>query len=350
MPRQKKEKGVTAYLLPGTLTTVYQSNRITNGTFQGFGLLHTKIFIAIIKSLQEAIRAEMNGLNWEQMDLFEEVTKDSILVKLNLKDITTPNHYSEAVKATKQLMGLVIMLKKNDAPKGYISFRTLLTGVDQPVKLNGKTVLIIHILKTVAKEIIFLDKNKNGNSINFTKYFYENVMSYNSKYTMKLAMLISSWKNKGGFYISIEDLRKILDLKENEYKNFNSLKKRVLIPAQNELEKKGDCWFNLSQKNFENKIGKKIIGFNFKVISNISKDNIETKLNQLKNMLMSHAGFNNNDLYPLKEIFEQPHLLDDFIVKTIFLINKKRDENGDIIVHKIPFITKSLLNYYLEII
>ena len=342
----KPGNGETRFTLPGSYTSVYQSNRITNGTFQGFGLIHTKIFVAIVKSLQEAIKAEMNGLDWQQLNLFEEVTQESIQVRINLKEITAPNHYPNAVEAAKELMGLVVKLKKNSAPNGYISFRTLLAGVDEPVKLDGKKVLIIHVLKVVATEIILIDKNKEGAAINFTKYFYEIAMSTKSKFTIRLYILISSWKNKGGFYISLNELRKTLDIKEHEYKNFAKFKEKVLIPAQKELEKIGDCWFNSSCHEFENRAGKKVIGLNFKVQTKQTEEKNKQKTDHLRQMLTLHAGFNKDQLLSLKPVFNQTHLIDEIIVKAVYLISKKEDANGQKIDNKIAFISKSLLSEF----
>lgn len=335
------------FFLPGSYTTVYQSNRLTTGTFEGFGLLHTKIFLAIVKSLQAAIKAELNGHDWQQMNFFEEVSKDSIQVNLILKDVTSPNHYPDAVKAAKELMGLIVKLKKNNTPKGYICFRTLLIGVDEPIKFNGKTILTIYVLKVVAKEIILLDRNKDGTAINFTKYLFETAMSFKSKYTVRLYILISSWKNKGGFYISLDELRKILDLKDQEYKNFAKFKARVLMPAQREMEKNGDCWFNASFEGFENRASKKVIGLNFKVISKMSEEKLKQKIDHLQQILIMHGGFNNKDIQSIKPILNMTMKIDDILVKSIYLIGKKEDGNGKLITDKVAFISKSLLAEFL---
>lgn len=335
------------YLIPGTLTTIYQSNRITTGAFQGFGLLHTKIFIAIIKSLQEAIKAELNGLDWQQMKLFDQVTKDTIQVKLHLKDIASANHYGDVLKAAKELMQLVLQLKKNNSKQDFVSFRTLFTGVDAPVKIEGKTVLKIHVLKDVAKEIIAIDRNKDGKTTNFTKFIYETAMASNSKYTARIYILISSWKIKGGFYITMEDLRRVLDIEEKEYVNFSDFNKRILLPAQVELEGKADCWFNAAAPDFQNKIGKKVIGLNFKVITQTTRTKQKEKVEYIRHILRSHASFQDRDFVPIKEVLDQTEELDDILVKIIYLIGKNQDEEGKKIKNKIAYITHGLVNEFL---
>lgn len=337
------------FMLPRTLTTVYQSNRLTSGAFQGFGLIHTRIFFAIIRSLQDAIRAEMNGLDWQQMNLFEEAFKDSIKIKLYLKDITTANHYPDAIKAAKELMGLIIKLKKSNLPKEYISFRALFSGVDEPIKLNGRTFLTIYILKDVAKEIISLDKNRDGAAINYTKYVYETAMLSKSKYTQRIYVLISSWKAKGGFYITLEELRRILDIEGNEYDNFAAFKRKVLLPAQRELQSMGDCWFNAAESGFENRAGKKVTGLNFKVITKVSEEGHQQKVSHLYQMLILHGGFKEKDIHNLKPVFKQAPNINDIIVKAVYFMAKKEDESGKPIENKVAYVTNALIKYFVKI-
>jgi len=64
----------------------------------------------------------------------------------------------------------------------------------------------------------------------FTKYLKEVVMKAQNKYTIKIYLLISSWKSKGGFFMSMEEFREYLMIK-NKYKYFKDLLKRVIRPA-----------------------------------------------------------------------------------------------------------------------
>jgi len=350
MPRVAKQID-RSYLLPGSLTTVYQSNRITNGHFQGFGLLHTKIFVAVIKQLQEAILAEINGVDWKQLQLFKEGNSENIVIQLMLSEITTPQHYLEVINAIKDLMQLTIKLKatnKNGKEKGYISFRSLFTGVDAPSKFNGKKMLAIHMLKDVANEIVLLDKNHSGKGSNFTKFFYETVMSTGSKYTARLYMIVASWKIEGAFYITLADLRQRLDIEPTQYKNYADFKRRVLVPAQRELMAKADCWFNISEKGFEHKLGKKTIGLSFKVISKKSEEREKDLKDYIRNLLKMHCSFTEKQLLRLKPIFNYATDFQNIMIKIEVLSHKQVDENGAKIKNKQAYMIAALLGEFAQ--
>ena len=53
----------------------------------------------------------------------------------------------------------------------------------------------------------------------FTQFIKEIAFNASSKYTIRLYMLISSWKNKGGFSIDMGKFRKWLKL-ENKYNDY----------------------------------------------------------------------------------------------------------------------------------
>jgi Initiator Replication protein len=349
MPRVAKQKD-RSYFLPGSLTTVYQSNRITNGHFQGFGLLHTKIFVAVIKALQEAILAEINGVDWKQLQLFKECNSDNIVIQIMLAEIATPQHYLEVINAVKDLMQLTIKLRaanKKGKDKDYISFRSLFTGVDTPSKFNGKKMMAIHMLKDVANEIVLLDKNHSGKGSNFTKFFYETVMSTSSKYTARLYMIVASWKMEGAFYISLEDLRQRLDIDPTQYKNYADFKRRVLVPAEKELFGKADCWFKIAEKGFEHKLGKKTIGLSFKVISKKSEEREKDLKDYIRNLLKMHCSFTEKQLHRLKPIFDNAAAYQNIMIKIEELSRKKVDENGARIKNKQAYMIAALLGEFL---
>ena len=53
-------------------------------------------------------------------------------------------------------------------------------------------------------------------------------------------MLISSWKEKGGFSIYVDRFRKFLKL-EDKYPEFKDLYKRVIRPVYDDLFEQADC-------------------------------------------------------------------------------------------------------------
>lgn len=91
-------------------------------------------------------------------------------------------------------------------------------------------------------------------------------MKATNKYTYKLYMIISSWKQKGGFKISVEELKTQLGIHPNEYQLYKEFKRRVLVPVQNDLEFRSDCWFNCAKAGFEQRNERKVTYLNFKIM------------------------------------------------------------------------------------
>ena len=95
---KKTAKRKDEIVLPGN-NYIVQSNSITNGRFPDFNVYHIKIFVSMIKQLQTAIQADMDGKEWQQLGLFEEINNDYIKIAIPLSDISTPQCYKEVYEA-----------------------------------------------------------------------------------------------------------------------------------------------------------------------------------------------------------------------------------------------------------
>lgn len=297
LSKKKKEE----IILPGA-RYIYQSNRITNGRFPDFNMYHIKIFVCLIKQLQQAIQADMDGKQWQQLGLFEEVDTLYLKIAIPLSEISIPQHYKEVIEAFEDIRKISYKIE-SPFNKGYILHTGLIESFDAPKKENGKNVIYVKIHRDVAKEIVTITKNNDGKPISFTRYLYDVVMNSRSKYTWKVYSLISSWKVKGGFNISLEEFRSIIGIKEEEYLNYSDLKRFVILPAHRELDHKSDCWFNCSERGFEEKKGKKVIGLRFKVISPALEELALIKKHQAHQFLRTNANFKASDLEAISAIF-----------------------------------------------
>lgn len=285
-------------VLPGQ-TVIYQSNRITNGKFKGFSLLQAKVLLCLIKNLQTEIKASKSGKDWKQGDLFNNY-KENIRVGLELSEICGPTHYQGIYESTLQLQALSVELKSPEGG-GYTRYASLFPVIDLPVKIAGKKIMFVEIRKDVAEKVIEIDKNAQGQPKFFTKYLYEVAMFAKNKYTWKLYMIIASWREKGGFKISLEELRDQLGLEENEYPRYGDFKNRVLIPAAEELRKTADCWFNCKDTGFESRKNKKVVTLSFKIIVPDMVNEIEIKVENIKNILRMHFKFKDSHIRVLNQ-------------------------------------------------
>lgn len=312
--KQTSKKNTKEIILAGQ-TEIYQSNRITNGRFAGFTLIQSKILISMIKQLQDAVKKNMNGEDYKQLALFQE-DNSSIMIGIVLSEIASPKQYKEVAEAAEGLMNLKIKLK-SPIGKDYVSIVSLVNRIEKPKLTNGKSILYLRMDKDTASKLIEIDKNNRGVPIHYTKYLYEVALKAKSKYTYKLYWLISSWKAKGGFYITLDELRASLGIKPDEYPVFSQFKRRVLQPAQEELQpkdgvQKADCWFNCNAPDFEKRDGKKVTGVYFKIITPVLQEHIVAKTQHLQGLLRLHFKFTDSHMKQIDPVFTDGFTLERF--------------------------------------
>ena len=95
--------------------------------------------------------------------------------------------------------------------------------------------VVIYLTPKIAR---LLTNTRNG----YFSYSHSLALSLTSKYTLRLYWLISSWRNRGGFVMKVDELRSILCL-GTAYRRFDNIAARILNPAQNELHVRFPIWF-----------------------------------------------------------------------------------------------------------
>ena len=309
-PKSGKRRNTSSVILPGC-TELYQPNRVTysQGKLRnrdgGFSLMQSRILITLIKELQEAVLASMNGKDWQQLNLFFSKDCNLIRVPIRLKDIAHPRQYKEVYEAALDLATASIRLPSS-INKKYYCIATLFPRVELPQIIEGNSIMYVEIFKDAARKLIEIDRTSNDRPGYFTRYLYEVAMSAKNKYTYKIYMIISSWKQKGGFKISFEELKLQLGIPPHDYKEYKEFKRRVLIPVQKDLEKKSDCWFNCAAPNFEQRKFKAVKYLNFKIIVPTPESVINNRLNHLLHLLKTHFYFDENETKTISVILSEP--------------------------------------------
>lgn len=336
-------------VLPG-VTEIYQPNRVTNGKHKSLSLLQSRILLSLIRELQKAIIASMNGKDWMQLNLYEITGRGLLRVPIRLKQITRPNHYSEVYEATLQLSKIQIKLPSSIS-KEYYCVTVLFPKVHVPVNENGYSIMYVELFLEVAKKLIEIDITPSGKPGFFTRYLYEVAMNATNKYTYKLYMLISSWKSKGGFRISLANLKEQLGLPPEVYPHYREFKKRILQPVQKDLEYKSDCWFNCNVGGFEERHNKKVEFLNFKIIIPAHPEVIREKKEYLQHLLKTHFQFTDFHMKEMAPLFNK--MIDtenmEYIVNKLHdireYISRQRGTKGEI--SSIPNYTLSILKKIL---
>lgn len=335
-------------LLDDKKTIIIQPNRITNTIFNGFTLIQHRVITAIMLLLQEAVKESMKNKDYRQLNLFSSF-QESIVVKLSLKEITKdPAAYRDIKQAVTRMAKIDVKIPEYDQNgKLYHIIGNLFTA-KIPDKADYKNFILIKIDKTVAHHLVYINKDKFGNPNQFTKYIYEIAQKSASVYSLLLYKFISSWKKKGGVTISYKELRELLCLENDNYKEFRYFKKRILLPAQIELKKNADCWFNCDEIGF--KTTKKIndeqkeIYLNFKIITKEHEENTLLKRRKCYDMLTTHFKFKNSDLQEISHILENEKIEINTIFNKIIEIAESISKNKKIISTR-AYAKKALLNH-----
>ena len=101
----------------------------------------------------------------------------------------------------------------------------------------------------------------------FTQYRLKDVVRLKRSYSIRIYELLKQYESIGKRSLDLSELRRVLGLQPNEYKQYGHLKSRILKPAQKELEKSTDLKFAFKEK----KQGRRVSGIVFHIQNNRRK-------------------------------------------------------------------------------
>ena len=108
---------------------------------------------------------------------------------------------------------------------------------------------------------------------NFTHIDVRNIVSMDSIYAIRFYGFCKEFERFGKFQFSIEEIRKMFNL-ENKYELYGLFKQKVIVKAQEELNKNSDLIFNFK----EIKEGKKVVALFFEIEKNPRKNQYQLKI------------------------------------------------------------------------
>lgn len=285
LPRTK-----TTIILPENVTWIKQPNVVTLMSYD-YQTIQLRALMAVMEKLQFLIEGSLQGKDiTSQLNLFQDFDGDRLLLSIPLQDFgVSPNNYSILKDCLKKLATIPVEVDSVDPVTGkecwYIG-GLLEAYLPKRYERNVK----IRIQKDVAKMLVNVDRG-------FTKFIKEIAYKADSKYTVRIYMLISSWKERGGFTITLKNFRHWLKL-EKKYKEYKDLYKRVIRPTYEDLFEKADCWFELDEV-YEGK-SKEPVKLNFKVVKGRTSEEDEKLLSKYKEslsaILSAHLGLNQEQI------------------------------------------------------
>lgn len=285
LPRSNKP-----VILPEKCTWLKQPNIIT---LMSADLKTTQLraLIGIIEQLQSAIEESIklheknpNNTQYSQLTLFQEHS-NNIVIKLSYKDLgVSPDQYNIVKQMLRSLVNLPVELETVN-PETNEELWTVqgLIAKAHISKATYRRYCTVEIDRDVAKAFVNVDKG-------FTRYIKEIAYKSQSKYTIRMYMLISSWKDRGSFSINIDKLRKYLKL-ENKYPHYKDFYRWVIKPVYEELFEKANCWFDVAEV-YKNPSDPEPYKLNFKVtrseMTKKEKEHFELLRQSVINMCSLH--------------------------------------------------------------
>ena len=207
---------------------------------------------------------------------------------------------------------------------------------------NYNSIIDIFVEKHVAKWLIEFDKDLVGRPIHWTRFMYQITQSASNKYTSKIYKKLSSWRTKGGFIISLDEFRQWLCI-ENSYKKFSDIKKRILVPVQNDLTEKADLWFNCNSRDFITKQGDQTY-LHFKIITPDLQESEAKLKDHVFHLLKTHFKFENRNIEQIRPIFDNSH--PSKVLEKINDLYQYYQSNKTKIADITGYVTKSLLSEF----
>jgi len=243
--------------LPENLTRLKQSNIIT--TMQAdYNLLHNRILVTLIDRLQPVINRQINHPMLFDNIFPEFQNANEIRVVIPLKDFgVSPSNYKQLKQALKDIASIPVEYDTiNPFTGGEMwGVRGFFSAEMDKARYHRNVHIILH--KKIAEKVLFA-------LTGYTQYYKEIALNSKNKYSPRLYMLISSWREKGGFKIKYEKFRALLGLKD-KYKRFYDLYKNVIRPVYEELFEKADVWFEVAEE-YDNANDPYPSVLNFKVV------------------------------------------------------------------------------------
>ncbi|CAM4105550.1 Plasmid replication initiation protein [Flavobacterium branchiophilum] len=269
---------------------IAQDNRLTTARYE-LSLVEKRVFYYIIKEVRK-------NYSIGRRDLF-----DNLVLNIKISDLAKDTNLNEReTEVKKGLRSLRLRefewdngLHEKDEDYewlvcGFINYATIKKGVAE-----------VEVSKKLMPFLVEL-------SSQFTPYSLTVAMSLKSKWSQRMYELCQKWQGTDGFRMSIKDLRKSFVL-EDAYKEYGSLKLKVLDVAKKELKKlydvgQCDVYFEYS----EEKNGRSVETLRFKLFRKNTL-NVKTTNDMLLELIPVFRALYNTDKMPKNDVFIKDVLL-----------------------------------------
>lgn len=159
----------------------------------------------------------------------------------DLLGIKSGDIYPAMKKSTKKLIGNVLTFESLD---GEESIQT--AWLSSARYLKGQGIAELQFSPILKPFLLQLQEH-------FTAYELGNVINLKHTYSIRIYELLKQYERIGHRKFTVEKLRELLVLEENEYKQFCDFRRWILKPAQKELGEKTDISFEWKEERRKQK-------------------------------------------------------------------------------------------------
>lgn len=183
---------------------------------------------------QRLILAMVSMIHPDDADFFDyEISMKNLSELLN---IDLKSSYREADKITERLMERILHIQKPNGGLLKIHWVSSVLHEDGRIVLSFDPKLKPYLLRLKSE---------------FTKYSIVIAAHFQSIYSIRIYQLLKQYKKIGFREFRVDDLKKILGIKSNQYPVFKDFYRRVINQAKKEFERKDDAGNHKCDLTFE---------------------------------------------------------------------------------------------------
>lgn len=248
------EEQIEFNLNPSEELTVYQDNLLVFANYD-MSAMEQKLLLIMLSTINKN-------------DICVKTTSFRVVDLAQLMNVSSQVLYRDLKKICKSIMSRVVEIQKPNGDWDIFNIISL-------AKYKNKQGIVEITLNKQAEPYLLQLKEL------FTSFKLNNTINLDSKYAIRIYQQTKSYSYKKEYYTSIDNLKNQLKLTQKSYKNYGTLKSRVIDVAVKEINQKTDI--NLTYE--EVKKVRKVIGLKFtirnkqKVIVNVANNNINNKKN-----------------------------------------------------------------------
>lgn len=198
----------------------------------------------------------------------------------NLLDIKATGKYNKLKLSCESLIQSYVSVDTKKGWRVYPWFHHI-----DYLENEGKVVVQFH--EYLSSYLLYVRDNI------YTKLSLNSVLKFQSQYSMRFYMfcrqVLKEWNNKGEKTFTIEELRLLLGVDEDEYPKYGNFKQKVILKAQKEINELSDVHFDFE----EEKEARSVVRIRLIITTN-------SKNKEYNNI--SHDGFENKSMAELAEM------------------------------------------------